>query len=71
VLTYYAITNTAALTLSSAERRTPMAVAVVGVIGCGVLAFTLPWTSVVAGAAMLLVGVGAWWILVHRKHTAG
>jgi APA family basic amino acid/polyamine antiporter len=57
VLTYYAITNASALTMSAAERRWPRALAVVGVVGCVTLAVTLPWRMVVTGALTLLVGV--------------
>ncbi len=57
VLTYYAITNAAALTLDPEHRRWPRAVAVVGLIGCVVLAVTLPWSAVLTGAVALAVGV--------------
>ena len=56
VLTYYAVTNAAALTLRPEQRRQPRAVAVLGLVGCVVLATTLPLPSVVAGAAVLAVG---------------
>jgi APA family basic amino acid/polyamine antiporter len=59
VLMYYAIANCAAFTLGR------KAVPVVGVIGCVVLAFTLPWASVVAGAAVLAAGA-----LVYRFRRA-
>ncbi|PXY28122.1 APC family permease [Prauserella muralis] len=54
VLTYYAVANASALTLG---RR---AVPVVGLAGCVVLAFSLPWTSVAAGAAALAAGALAY-----------
>lgn len=57
VLTYYALANASALTLRRPQRRWPHAVAVVGLVGCVVLAVTLPVTSVVAGAAVLAAGV--------------
>lgn len=57
VLTYYAITNAAALTLRPDQRRWPRALAIAGLIGCVVLAVTLPLSAVIAGAAVLAVGV--------------
>lgn len=59
VLTYYAVTNSAALTLSASERRWPRWLAAAGLIGCAVLAFTLPVQSVVVGSAVLATGVAA------------
>ena len=60
VLGYYAVTNAAALTLTREQRRLPRAVPVVGLLGCVVLAGTLPVGSVLVGSAVL--GLGA---LVH------
>ncbi|QFQ99738.1 amino acid permease [Streptomyces phaeolivaceus] len=64
VLTYYAVANASAWTLSSA----PVArvVPAVGLVGCAVLACALPVSSVGAGAAVLAVGAAAygvrrWW----------
>jgi APA family basic amino acid/polyamine antiporter len=62
VLTYYAIANASAWTLPPAERRGPRAVAVVGLIGCVGLAFTLPSRSVITGLAVLSVGAAIWLI---------
>jgi basic amino acid/polyamine antiporter, APA family len=59
VLVYYAIANTAALTLGRNERRWPRPLAALGVAGCAVLAVTLPWQSVAAGAAVLAAGAVA------------
>jgi APA family basic amino acid/polyamine antiporter len=56
VLAYYAITNAAALSLSPDLRRLPRAVPVVGLVGCVVLAVSLPLSSVVAGSAVLALG---------------
>ncbi len=52
VLTYYAIANAAALTLPGKARP----VAVLGLAGCVVLAFSLPLPSVLAGCAALTLG---------------
>lgn len=57
VLVYYLIANLSALRQRSEVRRYPRLLQVVGVVGCAVLAVTLPWTSAVAGAVVLLIGV--------------
>ncbi|MCP9996533.1 APC family permease [Streptomyces werraensis] len=58
VLTYYAVANASAWTLRPgvAARVVPA----VGFAGCLVLAFSLPWTSVAVGAAVLGAGVVAY-----------
>ena len=48
VLFYYAVANASALTL-----RRQMLIPAAGVVGCLVLAFTLPLTSVAFGAATI------------------
>ncbi|QGP88191.1 amino acid permease [Gordonia sp. 135] len=60
VLLYYAVANASAFTLSGEENRPARAIPVVGVIGCVVVAFTLPLTSVLAGMAVLAVGAGVY-----------
>lgn len=57
VLVYYAIANTCALTLSREERRWPRALAVSGVAGCLLVAFSLPWASIASGAGVLAAGM--------------
>lgn len=57
VLTYYAITNAAALRLAAHERRWPRVVAVVGLVGCVTLVCTLPGPAVVGGVVTLAAGV--------------
>ncbi|MBE8522241.1 amino acid permease [Amycolatopsis sp. H6(2020)] len=52
VLTYYAIANAAAFTLNGKARP----IAVLGLAGCVVLAFSLPLPSVLAGCAALSLG---------------
>ena len=64
VLTYYAIANVSAWTLPGTERHWPRPLAVLGVGGCVLLAFTLPTASVVIGAAVLAVGAAVWLIRV-------
>ncbi|GAA1388296.1 APC family permease [Pseudonocardia kongjuensis] len=55
VLVYYAIANSAALTLP--QGRASTALAIVGLAGCLLLAATLPLTSVLTGLAVLLIGL--------------
>ncbi|WP_327325457.1 amino acid permease [Streptomyces sp. NBC_01210] len=56
VLVYYTIANASAWTLSSRSR----VVASTGLVGCLVLAFALPLSSVAAGAAVLAVGAAVY-----------
>jgi APA family basic amino acid/polyamine antiporter len=56
VLTYYAIANAAALTLTRQERRWPRSISIVGLLGCAVLLPTLPLEAVAAGCAVIAVG---------------
>lgn len=57
VLLYYLVANIAALRQRGDVRRYPRALQVVGGIGCVVLGLTLPWQSVVAGAAVAAAGI--------------
>lgn len=61
VLLYYAIANAAAFTLG--RRLVPA----VGLIGCLTLAFTLPLSSVIAGAAVAAVGMGTFAIRARQE----
>jgi basic amino acid/polyamine antiporter, APA family len=56
VLLYYAITNAAALRLEPAERRWPRGLALAGLLGSMLLAFSLPPASVLGGVLVLLIG---------------
>jgi APA family basic amino acid/polyamine antiporter len=56
VLVYYAIANASALTLRAHERRWPRALAAAGVLGCIVIAASLPWPSVALGTLVLAAG---------------
>jgi basic amino acid/polyamine antiporter, APA family len=56
VLVYYAIANGSAMTLHG------KVIPVLGLIGCAVLAFSLPLTSVSAGVVVVLIGTAAYWI---------
>lgn len=64
ILLYYAVANASSLTLSAPERRRPRWISAVGLLGCVVIAFSLPLSSVVAGAAVLSAGA-----LVHLVKT--
>ncbi|MEU8059637.1 APC family permease [Microbispora bryophytorum] len=60
VLVYYALANASAWTLGPEEGRPPRAVPAVGLAGCLVLAFSLPLSSVVSGAAVLAAGAAVY-----------
>jgi APA family basic amino acid/polyamine antiporter len=61
VLLYYSVANASAWTLEPNERRWPRALSALGLLGCLALAVALPVASVVGGAAMLAIGVAAYW----------
>lgn len=67
VLTYYAVTNAAALTLADHERRWPRWIAAVGLVGCVVLIVALPPSAVVSGIAVLALGAGVRWVRGRRR----
>ena len=71
VLVYYAITNASALRLGPDERREPRALPVLGVAGCLLLAFSLPWTSIRGGLFVLGVGLLARAVERGRTWTSG
>jgi APA family basic amino acid/polyamine antiporter len=60
VLFYYAVANASAFTLTAEERRWPRALPVIGLVGCAVLGFSLPFTSVAGGTALLVAGAFVW-----------
>jgi basic amino acid/polyamine antiporter, APA family len=57
VLIYYAVANAAAYTQTSEHRRWPRALNAIGLVACAALVVALPWRSVAAGAAVLVVGL--------------
>ncbi|MGK2320429.1 APC family permease [Gordonia rhizosphera] len=67
VLFYYAIANASAATLTPEERRPPRWLPVVGVVGCVVLAVSLPLVSVISGTAVIAAGVVAYFL--RRRYT--
>jgi APA family basic amino acid/polyamine antiporter len=71
VLTYYGITNAAAWTLAPDQRRWPRSLAALGLIGCVVLALTLPTASVLGGAAVLGSGALAYLVRKARERRPG
>lgn len=66
VLLYYAIANASAWTLAPSEGRPVRAIPIVGVVGCAVLAGTLPWQSVASGAAVATLGGVIYWMRQRR-----
>ncbi|MER7884113.1 APC family permease [Streptomyces fimicarius] len=68
VLAYYAVANASAWTLTPAEGRPHRLVPVIGLTGCLALAFSLPVSSVLTGAAVLALGAAAYGI---RRFAAG
>jgi APA family basic amino acid/polyamine antiporter len=67
VLVYYAIANASALTLPGRGRNV---LAVVGLVGCVVLAASLPWPSLVAGVAVLAVGALVKIVTTRRRRAS-
>jgi APA family basic amino acid/polyamine antiporter len=65
VLVYYAIANIAALTLP--RDRTSTALAIVGLVGCFILAAALPLISILAGILVLLIGLLGRALLTHLR----
>ncbi|CAH0188051.1 putative transporter Rv1999c [Arthrobacter sp. Bi83] len=59
VLVYYAVANAAAYTLRERPGHAPKWLNAAGLVGCLVLAFTLPPSSVLAMAGVLAAGVAA------------
>jgi APA family basic amino acid/polyamine antiporter len=69
VLLYYAVTNASALTLRSEQRWRPRLVAWVGLVGCLLLAGTLPPIVVAVGSGLVIAsGVG---YAVRRNRSTG
>uniref|UniRef100_UPI000B2704C5 amino acid permease n=1 Tax=Methanoculleus chikugoensis TaxID=118126 RepID=UPI000B2704C5 len=68
VLLYYAVTNASAYTLTEQERLYSRKIAVLGLLGCLVLAFTLPAASIAVGSAVMLAGGIPVYILAKRRN---
>lgn len=67
VLTYYGLANASAWTLPAAERRWPRWLAGSGVVGCAVLAVSLPLDAVAGGSALLAAGSVVWAVRARRR----
>jgi APA family basic amino acid/polyamine antiporter len=65
VLVYYAVANASAFTQDRAHRRWPRALNAAGLIACLVLVASLPLAAVVAGLAVLGVGLAGRAVLVR------
>jgi APA family basic amino acid/polyamine antiporter len=57
VLLYYLIANAAAYTQSSERRRFPRMLQIIGMAGCGILVLTLPFSAVIGGTLIFVVGI--------------
>ncbi|HEV2087286.1 MAG TPA: amino acid permease, partial [Cryptosporangiaceae bacterium] len=83
VLTYYAVTNLSALTLGreqesgTPEAHAPLrrcvvsAIAATGLVGCLLLAVSVPWQSLLAGAAVMAVGIAGWLVAAPLRAARG
>lgn len=60
VLVYYAVANASAWTLTPDEGRPHRLIPAVGLAGCLVLAFALPVSSVISGAAVIALGAAVY-----------
>ncbi|MFI7495474.1 APC family permease [Kocuria sp. M4R2S49] len=67
VLVYYALANLSALTLEQRPGWAPRAVNALGLVGCLVLAFTLPWQSVVTMLGVFTVGLAGRALVLARR----
>ena len=65
VLLYYALANASAWTLRAHERRWPRVLSALGLVGCLLIAFSLPRASVIGGTVVVLVGTAIW--LARRR----
>jgi APA family basic amino acid/polyamine antiporter len=70
VLTYYALANASAWTLTGEQRRWPRWLAGLGVISCVVLALTLPPAAVAGGITLLAAG-SLLWAATRSRRTRG
>ncbi|SDU10940.1 APC family permease [Jiangella alkaliphila] len=67
VLVYYAVANAASWRLSPEERRWPRWLPAAGLVSCVLLAVSLPWRTVLAGAAVLAAVMLVRWLLLRRR----
>ncbi|WP_406162792.1 APC family permease [Streptomyces sp. NBC_01005] len=71
VLVYYAIANASAWSLTKEEGRPNRLIPVIGLAGCAALAFALPVSTVVSGAAVLVLGAALYGLRKPRTGNAG
>jgi APA family basic amino acid/polyamine antiporter len=69
VLTYYAIANASAWTLTRSEGRPRRWIPALGLLGCAVLAFALPPLSVISGVVVLTLGAAAYLLRVRTARS--
>ncbi len=67
VLAYYAIANASAWTLTAEQRRWPRSISAVGLVGCIIVAGSLPTASVLSGLAVWGTGAVVWCIRQVRS----
>ncbi|MCT1600768.1 APC family permease [Kocuria sp. p3-SID1433] len=67
VLVYYALANLSAVTLHERPRWAPRALNIVGLIGCLLLAFSLPWQSVAVMLGIFAVGLAGRALVLNRR----
>ncbi|UOE20423.1 APC family permease [Thermobifida halotolerans] len=70
ILVYYAVANASALRLGPTENRPWLAMPVVGLVGCTVLALCLPSKAVVCGMAAVGAGVAVFVVRRWRRRRA-
>lgn len=70
VLVYYAVANLAALRQPPEQRRWPRGLQVLGLVGCLIMGAALPLGSVLAGLAVLAVGVAGRAVALSRRGSA-
>ncbi|THA25883.1 amino acid permease [Streptomyces sp. RKND-216] len=66
VLAYYAVANASAWTLTPEEGSPRRLIPLIGLTGCATLAFALPLSAVISGAAVLILGA-----VIYGLRTAG
>ncbi|MCW2624393.1 MAG: amino acid transporter [Mycobacterium sp.] len=75
VLVYYAIANASAWTLEPEDRRRQTlrhkSISLLGLVGCLVLAFLLPISSVLVGAAVVAIGAAAYVVSAPGRPASG
>jgi amino acid transporter len=69
VLIYYAVANASAFTLGPDEGRPHRMIPLIGLVGCLVLAFAMPLSSVLSGVTVLGIGVAAYAIRRVARRT--